>query len=164
MYIYIYIYIYVYICKCICSFFAVPPCYISYLNTLPRYFCHAYIYWLSICANLEQTLGLGFSKDMSVLHESKWRLDADRRLHRLGTERENFESSLSGTAVSAPADNWKVCGSILCMCLNVNENTGRLYETKRFKKPSLCRIWSSSFSSSHSTPRQIGHSKTYPQK
>jgi len=38
-------------------------------------------------------------------HPFKWLLNADRRLHhRLGSERENFESSLSGTAVSAPSD------------------------------------------------------------
>jgi len=115
-------YIYVYICKCICSFLLFLPA-ISHTST-HCYFYHAYIYWLSIHTNLEPTLGLGFSKDMSVLHESKWLLDADRRLHRLGTEREHFECSLSGTAVSAPADIWQVCGLILCMCSNANENTG----------------------------------------
>ena len=58
-------------------------------------------------------------------HPFKWLLDADRRLHHcLGSERENFESSLSGTAVSAPSDIWKVCGSILCICSNVKGNTG----------------------------------------
>ena len=101
MYMYISIYTYTYVNV------SVLFCCSSPLYLIPQHIVIfiTLIYIDCLCmTNLEQTLGLGFSKDMSVLHESKWLLDADRRLHCLGTERENFESSLSGTAVSAPAD------------------------------------------------------------
>ena len=65
--------------------------------------CVIYIY---IYTNLEQNFGLGFSEHILALHESESNLllGTDRRLHRFGPGPEHFESRLSGTAVSAPAD------------------------------------------------------------